>query len=468
MAPALSQETSPTKTTALLPSLLKVFNQGDRHEVRRFYTENINPERIGIYGMKAHISGLLNDQTTHGTLRLIKYLPNSGDNERAQVIAENSQFSYILTVNRTREAPHKLNYYYLADDVVTPSNKRIATATFQKELNSFLQQLVNKDAFSGTVLVAKDNKVLFQKALGQSNKSDNLANNLETKFSLASMNKMFTAVATLQLIEQGKINFEDKLIEYVDSDWLPQEGAEKITIRQLLTHTSGMGNIFTEEFLLSDKGNYRELVSYKKLIANTPLLFIPGTSNRYSNSGMHMLGLVIEKASGKNYYDYIEQHIYHKANMTNSNSYELDGITPNLAIGYLKKAHSDTWVNNHYTNGVKGGPAGGGYSTIGDLYNFSQALTQFTLLSKKMTEQAYSSKTEFNSPTWYGYGFVVAGEAGNRVVGHGGATLGVDARLDIHLDTGIVVVILANQNGVVAPVLRKINTLITQLSQDSD
>ena len=245
-------------------------------------------------------------------------------------------------------------------------------------------------------------------------------------------------------------------------------GAEKITIRQLLTHTSGMGNIFTEAFLMSDKGNYRELASYKQLIAETPLLFSPGTSNRYSNSGMHMLGLVIEKVSGQDYYDYIEQHVYQKANMPNSNSYELDGITSNLAIGYLKKAHSDTWVNNHYTNGVKGGPGGGGYSTIGDLHNFSQALTQFTLLSREMTEQAYSSKTEFNSPVWYGYGFIVSGEAGNRVVGHGGATLGVDARLDIHLDTGIVVVVLANQNGVVAPVLRKINSLIAQLPQEAD
>ncbi|MCJ8295095.1 MAG: beta-lactamase family protein [Colwellia sp.] len=468
MQPVYSEEVTTSERQVFLPQLLSLFNQGDRHEVMHFYTANINPEQIGMYGIKAHVSGLLNDQTTHGKLRLIKYLPNDGDNERAEVIAENSQFPYILTVNRTSKAPYKINYFYLVDKEVAQNNKKINLTEFKTELNSFVLRLVSKEAFSGTILVAQGEQIIFQQAVGQSNKSDNIANNLETKFSVASMNKMFTAVAILQLIEQGKLNFEDKLIKYVESGWLPQEGAEKITIRQLLTHTSGMGNIFTEAFLMSDKGNYRELASYKQLIAETPLLFSPGTSNRYSNSGMHMLGLVIEKVSGQDYYDYIEQHVYQKANMPNSNSYELDGITSNLAIGYLKKAHSDTWVNNHYTNGVKGGPGGGGYSTIGDLHNFSQALTQFSLLSREMTEQAYSNKTEFNSPAWYGYGFIVSGEAGNRVVGHGGATLGVDARLDIHLDTGIVVAILANQNGVVAPVLRKINSLIAQLPQEAD
>ena len=460
---ALSAEKSTAKVQVLLPSILKMFNEGDRHSAMRYYTDNINPEQIGIYGIKAHVSGFLDDQVVHGKLTLVKHLLNNDNNERAEVIASNSQLSYILTVNRTNEAPYKLNYFYLANTKDKVTNEKITIKELQGEIANFVDSQASNSAFSGTVLIAKGDKILFKQAVGQANKSFAIANNIETKFALGSMNKMFTAIATLQLIEQGKLTFEDKLMDYVDSSWLNAAEAKDITIRQLLTHTSGLGNFFNEKYLKSNKGTYRELAAFKDIIANTPLLFSPGTQNRYSSSGMHMLGVVIEKVSGQDYFDYIAQHIYQKANMPNSNSFELDGITENLATGYLKQPHSDNWVNNNYYNTIKGGPAGGGYSTVGDLYHFSQVLTQFKLLSKSMTEQAYSSKTEFNSPSWYGYGFVISGEKGNRVVGHGGASLGVDARLDIHLDTGFVVIILANQNGVVAPMRRKINNLIAQL-----
>ena len=458
---ALSKETAEQQ---LLPSLLTVFNQGDGQAVSRYLGENINPERIGMYGIEAHIGGMLNSRSTHGKLTLSKHLPMKNGNERALVISEYNKFSYILNVNRTTTQPFKINYFYLAaPESKTSTTVKISSADFRANLQTFLTTLAKNEAFSGTVLVAKKQNILFQRAFGQASKSFKIANNLTTKFSLGSMNKMFTAIATLQLIEQGQLKFGDKLSDYVDGTWLPKGEAEQITIRQLLTHTSGLGNFFTEEFNGSSKSNFRELTGYKSIIANTPLLFTPGTSNRYSSSGMHMLGLVIEKITGESYYDYVDKNIYQKAGMINSASYQLDGITDNLAVGYLKMAHSDTWVNNYYTSSIKGGPAGGGYSTIGDLYHFSQALSQFKLLNKAMTEQVYSNKVQYNSPSWYSYGFVVSGDAEDRVIGHGGASLGVDAQLEFHLDKDIVVVILANQSDVVAPVRRKINELIDQL-----
>jgi len=446
----------------LLPTLLKVFNNGDRHRAMEYYTDHINPERIGIYGIKAHVSGFLNTQAAHGKLKLVKYLPNKNGRERAQVIAEHSQLPYILTVNRTDKKPFKLNYFYLAAPKTIGSNKKISTKQLQTEISHFVDRQEKNGAFSGTILIAKNEEILFQQAFGEAHKGFSIENNIETKFGLGSINKMFTAIAALQLIEQGKLNFEDKLVDYVDESWLPAGETDQITVRQLLTHTSGLGNFFNEDYLHSNKGTFRELSAFKEIIAKMPLLFSPGSKNRYSNSGMHMLGLIIEKASGQDYFDYIEQHIYQKSAMPNSNSFELDGNTPNLALGYLKVAISDDWVNNNYYNTVKGGPAGGGYSTVGDLYNFSKALTQYRLLSREMTQQAYSNKVEYNSSPRYGYGFVVRGSDDNRVVGHNGQTLGVEAVLDIHLDTGYTVVILANQNGVVAPVRRKINSLIAQ------
>ena len=177
---------------------------------------------------------------------------------------------------------------------------------------------------------------------------------------------------------------------------------------------------------------------------------------------MLLLGLVVEKVSGKNYYDYVQENIYNKVNMPNSGSFELDSVTGNMASGYVKRMHSDHWIDSIYTRPIKGSPAGGGFSTVEDLHNFSLALTRYKLISKKLTHEAYSEKTKYNSAFWYGYGFSVSGEADNRVVGHGGAYLGVDARLDIHLDSGFIVVILSNQSDVVAPVRRKINELIAR------
>lgn len=245
--------------------------------------------------------------------------------------------------------------------------------------------------------------------------------------------------------------------------WLPEGKVELITVRHLLTHTSGLGNFFNDDFNKSDKEIYRDLSAYKPLVSQTPLLFSPGTRNRYSNSGMLMLGLIIQKVSGKTYYDYVQKNIYDKAGMPMSGSFELDSVTPNMASGYLKRMHSDNWVNSIYTRAIKGSPAGGGFSSVGDLHHFALALTSFKLLGKELTEEAYSEKTKYNSAFWYGYGFSVSSGSGDRVVGHGGAYLGVDARLDIHLDSNVIVVILANQSGVVGPVRRKVNELIKRL-----
>jgi CubicO group peptidase (beta-lactamase class C family) len=336
----------------------------------------------------------------------------------------------------------------------------ISPKELAQELSSFINNLSIEDAFSGSVLVAKGNDVIFTGSVGYANRTWKIKNNIDTKFSLGSMNKMFTAIAALQLIEKGKLKFDDKLIQFVDKDWLPKGDSDFITIRQLLTHTSGLGNFFNDEFNQSNKEAYRSLDAYKPLISQSELLFVPGSRNRYSNSGMLMLGLVIEKVSGQNYYDYVQQHIYNKANMPNSGSFELDSVTDNLASGYLKRMHSDRWVDSIYARAIKGSPAGGGFSSVSDLYQFAIALTEFRLLGKKLTEDAFTEKTQYNSAFWYGYGFSVSGEENNRIVGHGGAYLGVDSRLDIHLDNGFIVVILANQSDVVAPVRRKINELI--------
>lgn len=448
----------------LSKSFLELFNNGSRAEIINYLSNNMSQSRIQTYGIDAHVGVFLNEQNTYGTLKLLDTLPDKNHNERLLVISENNQLSYTLLINRERNEPFGINYFALQDaKSQSDISENLSKQQLQKELASYLKQLEKKDAFSGTVLVAKGKDIFFENAYGLANRQWQVKNTLNTRYSLGSINKMFTAIAALQLIEEGKLKFDDKLVNFVDNSWLPSGEVDKITIRHLLTHTSGLGNFFNEKFNKSNKELYRNFVHYKPLIANTPLMFSPGVRNRYSNSGMLMLGLVIQNVSGMSYYHYVQKNIYDRANMANSGSFELDSSTPNLATGYLRRMHSDDWVSSTYTRAVKGSPAGGGFSTVRDLYYFATALTNYKLLSKELTEQAYSEKTEYNSAFWYGYGFSVGGEPNNRIVGHGGAYLGVDARIDIHLDKGYVVVILANQSNVVAPVRRKINELLSKL-----
>ena len=445
-------------------SFIKIFNNGSRISVIDYLSENMSKDRIIRYGLDAHVGVFLNNQNTYGELKVLKLLPLANNAEQALVISKNNQQTYILNINKEKIPPHKINYFTMQtpEQITTPTDA-ISASGLSQELSLFLKKLDDNEAFSGSILIAKGNDILHKGSVGLANKEWQIENHANTKFSLGSMNKMFTAIATLQLIEKNKLKFEDKLAQFVDESWLPEGDVEKITVRHLLTHTSGLGNFFNDEFNRSNKEIYRDLNAYKPLISQTPLSFTPGTRNRYSNSGMLMLGLIIEKVSGKTYFDYIQENIYDVANMSMSGSFELDSTTANMASGYLKRMHSDNWVNSIYTRAIKGSPAGGGFSTIDDLYHFSLALTQFKLLGKELTEAAYSEKTQYNSAFWYGYGFSISGELDNRVIGHGGSYLGVDARLDIHLDSGIVVVILANQSNVVAPVRRKINELIDRL-----
>ena len=444
----------------LAPSFITIFNEGTRTDVIDYLSDHMSKSRIETYGIDAHVGVFLNSQNTFGRLEVVKTLSPSNGNEIVEVISENNKLKYHLIINKEKDPPYKINYFDL-QDVKSKNISTLTTEQLSQELSSFLNNLSMKGAFSGSVLIAKGEKVIFKDSVGYANKTWKIKNNIDTKFSLGSMNKMFTAIAALQLIEKGELKFDDKLIQFVDKSWLPNDAnAASITIRQLLTHTSGLGNFFNEDFNKSNKEAYRNLAAYKPLIAQSELLFTPGSRNRYSNSGMLMLGLVVEKVSGKSYYDYVQEHIYDKANMPNSGSYELDVVTDNLASGYLKRIHSDQWVDSIYTRAIKGSPAGGGFSTVDDLHRFAIALTEYQLLGKELTEDAYTEKTKYNSAFWYGYGFSVSGDENNRVVGHGGAYLGVDARLDIHLDSGFIVVVLANQSDVVAPVRRKINDLI--------
>jgi CubicO group peptidase (beta-lactamase class C family) len=320
---------------------------------------------------------------------------------------------------------------------------RLTDEQIRDQMQTLMQKLADADVFSGTVLLARDGVPIFQGAYGMANKDFSAPNRLDTKFNLGSMNKMFTAVAVAQLVERGKVSFDDPLSKFLP-DFPDPESAKKIKIKHLLSHTAGLGGYFSKAWRESSRGLYRTVDDQmKRAAADEKLLFEPGTRHRYSNTGMLVAGKVIEIASGQDYYDYVRENIFTPTGMLNTDCYELDKVNPNLAVGYEK--HYDergiSFRNNLFEHVLRGGPMGGGYSTVEDLLKFDRALRSGKLVGAEYVKLLLSSKPELKSPR-YGYGFAIDDE--QAIAGHGGGFLGINSNLDMFLGSGWTAVVMSN------------------------
>jgi D-alanyl-D-alanine carboxypeptidase len=304
-----------------------------------------------------------------------------------------------------------------------------------KQLSDFMLKQVAADEFSGCVLVAKNWVPIFRKAYGLACKRYNVPNRINTKFNLGSLNKLFTKVAIMQLAEQQKLSLENSISKYVPK--YPSNVAEKVTINHLLGHTSGMGDYFNDRFEAS-KYRLRTVDDFLNLFINDPLTFEPGTRTQYSNAGYVVLGKIVEVVSGQDYYDYVREHIYRKVGMNDSDHYELDASTPNLAMGYTKISDTGNILegprrNNIFSIGVKGSPAGGGYSTVNDMLQFGAALFNCKLLNRKYTEPLIQPPHAQTTD-----------EAKPRMFRAAGGAAGIGTMFKICLDLGYASIILSN------------------------
>jgi D-alanyl-D-alanine carboxypeptidase len=319
---------------------------------------------------------------------------------------------------------------------------RMSEADALKALSTRADKLAGEDAFSGAVLVAKDGRVLFSHAYGLADRKRRIANTIGTRFRIGSMNKMFTAVAILQLVQAGKIKLTARLGTYLP-DYPNREVASKVTIHQLLTHTGGTGDIFGPKFDAHRK-QLRALADYVKLYGKRGPEFEPGSQWAYSNYGFILLGAVIEKVTGRSYYDYVRAHVYNPAGMTRTGSLPEDQPVPDRSIGYTRTPGATAWVPNTDTLPYRGTSAGGGYSTVEDLARFAHALMANKLLSPDSTKLLITGKVH-EPGARYAYGFEDARDAhGNGWVGHGGGAPGMNGDLKIYPKAGYVVAVLAN------------------------
>lgn len=316
---------------------LRLFNTGDTDNLRRFISEN--------YPQSALSKISVDDRTTKDAGLYVRTqgldLRRIEKSESYVIVAlaqERLDESWVrINIGVETAIPYRITDFGIRriprpTDIGAP--KKLTESKVLKDIEAYLKTLAATDQFSGAVLIAKNGKPIFEQAYGLASKAFNVPNRVDTKFNLASINKMFTAVAIAQLVEQGKLSFDAPVIKYLP-DYPNKAVAEKVTIHQLLTHTSGLGDYFNEKFE-AKKSRLRAVQDYFSLFVDDPLRFEPGTKWRYSNAGFIVLGAIIEKVSGQDYFDYVREHIFKPAGMNNTDFTKQTGTFRVVLLGIRK------------------------------------------------------------------------------------------------------------------------------------
>lgn len=423
---------------------LNAFNSGDKATFLAFLEKNY-PARV------KDVDGAMGFREQTGGFDLRKAEACDASKCSALVQERGSDQFVRMVIEVDAAEPHVIKSIELRA-IPRPAEFAIPRATEAEALKAFrgyLDQAAADDKFSGAALVAKNGKPIFAAAYGMADREKKVPNTLSTKFRIGSMNKMFTATAALQLVQAGRIHLDDPLAKYLP-DYPNKELATKVTIRHLLTHTGGTGDFFGPEF---DKHRLelKTLQDYVKLYGERGLAFEPGSRWEYSNYGFLLLGLVIEKASGQDYYDYVREHIFKPAGMKSTDSFPEDQAVADRSIGYTKMGPGRERKPNTDTLPYRGTSAGGGYSTVEDLLAFANALQNHKLLDPAHLELLTTGKVERPDGSKYAYGFADETSAdGVRCFGHGGGAPGMNGDLKICPQSGYIITILANLDPPVA------------------
>lgn len=315
---------------------------------------------------------------------------------------------------------------------------RVPRAELHRMMADKLAKDVAADRFAGTIMVQRHGKVIYQSASGFADRTAKAPVTMDTKFRIGSANKMFTAVGILQLVEKGEVALDAPVGTYL-KDYPNQEFARTVTVRQLLSHTGGAGDIFTPEYE-AKRLQVRTLADYVDLFGRRARDTSEEGKNGYANYGFVLLGRIIEAVSGEDYYDYVDRHIFAPAGMKDSGSLPEEVAVPNRSRGYTK-GKAGQLADNRDTLPWRGSAAGGGYSTAADLIRFGDALLSGKLLPKAMLAQATSPQ---RPDGWYGFGFFLGGTGSGRHWGHGGGAPGMNATFRVYPELDSVVVALAN------------------------
>jgi CubicO group peptidase (beta-lactamase class C family) len=394
-------QTSEQRMNNVVDNFFKLYNSGDTSAYRAF----LEPVSANEAELKQWLTGYNNAFNAIGKVEVKRIQINSA--ESADVwVQDNTHEAWwkfsILTdslqhFKRRFIQPAPFESYFIKKG--TLSNDEI-----RKQVDEYVHNKLGAE-FAGNVCIAKGNELIYCSSFG--NNPDKKPNTFSQQFDLASMGKMFTAISILQLRDKGLLSLNDKVQRFVPE--LRNKAVANITIKQLLTHTSGMGDFFEHPLYQKLKDSLKQPKDFLPIIEDDKLSFEPGTNWQYSNTGFCLLAIIVERASRLSFAHYVEVNIFQVSLMKNS---------------------------------IVGGGAGGGYSTVNDLHHFAFALKKNELLKKESTDELFAYTVNGK----YGYGTEHQLLGTENIVGHSGGFENVCTELNIYTKSDYVVIILSNCN----------------------
>jgi D-alanyl-D-alanine carboxypeptidase len=418
LVPALGFSQTPAQQqqlTTLTKNFISLYNSGDTAKLHAF----INEVDTSAARAQKFLEQLGREQGAIGQVNIQRIRIVSPTETEALVQTPRFETWWrvmISTDSLQRFKEHHMGLVRVTAEVL--SNKPLSQPVLGKEIEAFIARQAKYQPFSGTVLIQKAGKPVYAKAFGTGANSQ--PNTIQSQYGLASVGKLFTTMAILQLVEQGKISLDDSVGMLVPE--LKNKKLSPITITQLLSHTSGMGDFFEDpnyqkimdssQAALKQVANTEfvpEATAYMPFFEQDNLRFAPGIDWAYSNTGFELLSYILEKVTGTPYKTYVTKHVIDVAGMT----------------------HTEL-----------GSGAGGGRSTVEDLARFAAALKADRLLSAALTQRFFEHQVN----EFYGWGSEHQKLAGETIVGHSGGFENVCNELNIYTKSGYTVVILSNTN----------------------
>jgi CubicO group peptidase (beta-lactamase class C family) len=335
--------------------------------------------------------------------------------------------------------------------------KDLGDKAIAEELSRRVAHFGASGQFSGIAAVARGTDLIATASAGFADRKKKTRFTPDTQFTLGSLGKMFTAAAVGQLVDQGKLSFDDKVGKFFP-DYPNRTVRDKVTLGMLMSHTSGMGDFLMRRTPAMMAHGIQRATELMPLYDQDEPAFEPGSQWAYSNAGLALMGAIVEKASGRSYADYIRDHVFKPAGMTRSDPNNIPHVAKELVTPYTRMSREGKPLPDwQEAERDIGSPAGGAISTVRDLARFADALRNGRLISKKTFELMATNHNPMSpGPDGYGYAMMINSVYGTLTFGHGGGFPGVNTQLTFLADSPYSVIVLANQD---PPAAELVNTL---------
>jgi CubicO group peptidase (beta-lactamase class C family) len=439
--PAPSPAIPDTPEGRQIGALLAALAKPEAAELRDFISAHYAASALAQTPVEARIERFKGMAATLGPLELVRVV--AAEAGRAELVARAKQSGDMLTITLDLDAGPERKIRGIrveagqggAGEARGPAESpKSSDAEVAAAAGDWLAGLSAKDEFSGVVLIARKGVPFFQRAYGLADRDRKIANTPETRFNVGSIGKAFTSAAVAKLVRERRLAYTDTIRKVLPDSKIPS--ADRITVRQLLDMTSGLGDIFGPEFA-ANPHRLRELSDYLTLFETKPLKFEPGAGREYSNAGYIVLGLMIEKITGRKYRDVVAESVFGPAGMTETGLFAIDEPTPRRAIGYTRRSETRSHQEarergaepqapeprrpNTDMSPGRGSSAGGSYSTAGDLLKFAGALAKGTIA-------------------------LATDSGGGGNIGIAGGAPGCNAILEADTERGFTIVVLVNDD----------------------